>query len=119
MIDAVVKFQFAHFLGYRSRRAHGERVAIDRLSAPVATVRTTPTGYDIEREIAMRALPRLSILLEIDKITGREGQAVEIAHEASGLRSHYFPGFFPQSHNSGDSFEDWVFSGQQVLHGLK
>ena len=56
MFGAVRFSQLEHFVGYRALPANMEGVAVDRFRAPVAPVRATPAGNQVQREESVRLL---------------------------------------------------------------
>ena len=60
-----------------------ERIAVDRLGAPVASVRTTTAGHKVHGKEAVRFTPGLAVPIDISEISRGERKLIEIAHESS------------------------------------
>src|SRR4051812_408310 len=79
MVKACVGAEQSHLLYHLPWRAHIVAVAVDRLCAPVALVRTTTRSGDIDRKIAAARHPGIAVGREIDKIPGRKRKTVQLA----------------------------------------
>src|ERR1700728_1502805 len=53
-------------------------ISVDRLGAPVASIRASTTGDHVKREKAVRSPPSLSILIHIDQVPSRQREHFQI-----------------------------------------
>ena len=75
--------QKEHLFGHAPRGAKMIAVAVDRLRAPIAGIRTTPARYHVQREVAVRRNPGFPIGRRFDQIPGRKRQRIQVPHHIS------------------------------------
>ncbi len=71
-------------------RARVVGVAVDRLRAPVAQVRTAAGGDHVQREVPVALLPEPAVALDVHQVPGRQRQQVQILEQwaRAGLAQH-------------------------------